>query len=328
MKIVAAVGLLALAGLGCCQPAPLAPMRLAALFSGPVNDAGWNASAFRYLIHLQATGFKIARTESVKQPDQQQVLRDYAKAGFDVVLAHGFEFTDAIRAVAPAFPRTHFLQIAGSLPDLPNVYTLNFTAGEGGYFMGFLAAHLSRTHRVAVIAGTNFAALTHDISMMRRAAATVPAPLEVIESYIGNWSGDVARAKELASAAIEQGVDILIPLADAADMGTIQAAREAVLAGKRVWVLSWVHDQHALAPDFILGGWEMKVPVLIEEGLRRLQARALGGHFAGGLAEGATAVNPCYGLVPAALEAKLRQMVEKYKKDPRSFPNLEVRRDL
>jgi basic membrane protein A len=311
------------------SPAPLKPMKLAAVFSGPVNDAGWTAAAYRGLQDLKEHhGFKIAYTENVKPADADQIIRSYAKAGFDIILGHGFEWGEALQKAAKEFPQARFIQTNGSASNIPNLYTITFTAGEGGYFMGLVAAHLSKSGHVAYIAGTSFPILEHQIKMTRQAAKDLGKKLEVTESYVGNWSGDVAKAKELAQAALEHGVDVLILEADAADPGTVEAAKDAVKAGKYARVISWVRDKHELAPDLVVGGWEERVPVLIDFCVRKIQAGEKGGHFAIGLKEGAVAMNPFYGLVSPEVEKMVKDKLEAYMKDPHTIPSLVVRNDL
>jgi basic membrane protein A len=320
--------------LGVCGPVQggpeiLRPMRLAAIFSGPISDSGWSATAYHELMRLKNRfGFRVAYTENVKQADQEQILRDYAKAGFDVVMGHGFEFSDSVRKVALEYSRTRFVLTGGSIADVPNLYSVSFSAGEGGYFMGMIAAQMSHSGRIAYVSGTKFAALDHQIKMTRQAAKDLGKTLDVIESYIGNWSGDVIRAKELAAANLEQGADVLVLMADAADVGAIEAAKEAAAAGRYVRIIPWIHDKHHLAPELAIGGWEELVPKLIESCILRIQQGQEGGHFGTGLSDGTVALNPFYGLLPAPVEDVVRRRFDLYRKDPRSIPTLELRTDL
>jgi basic membrane lipoprotein Med (substrate-binding protein (PBP1-ABC) superfamily) len=196
--------------------------KIAAVFSGPVNDAGWTTSAYKGLVHLRDTyGMEIAYTENVQPADAEQVFRDYAKAGFNIVFGHGFEWAEAIEKVAKEFPDTKFMQTNGGAADIPNLYTVTNSAGEGGYFVGMIACLITKTNKVAYVAGTQFPLLDHHIKMTRQACKVLgKESVEVIESYVGSWA-DPAKAKELAAADIENGVDVLILEADAGDLGTV-----------------------------------------------------------------------------------------------------------
>ncbi len=303
--------------------------KIAAVFPGPVNDAGWTTSAYLGLVHLRDNyGFDIAYSERVAVADAAQVMREYAEAGYDIVLAHGYEYADPIYQVAQEYPDVNFIQNNGSADDLANLYTITFSAGEGGYFMGRLACQISESGKIAAITGTEFPIWSHHLKMMRQACADIgKGDAEIIESYVGSWD-DPAKAKELAKAAIEQGADVLILQADAGDTGTVEAAREAAEAGKYIRVISWVRDKNYLAPDIILGGWKEEVGKNMEWTVRRIMSGEPGGHFALGLVDGSVALEPFYGLVPAEIEQDIVKTLHDYMKDPASLPNLEVRTDL
>jgi basic membrane protein A len=304
-------------------------LKIAAVLPGPLNDAGWTASAYLGLVDLRDKyGYEIAYTEQVAVADAEQVMREYAEAGYDVIIAHGFEYADQIHKVAEEYPDTNFIHSNGRADDLKNLYTITFSAGEGGYFMGRLACQITRSGKVAYVAGTEFSILSHHIKMSRQACKDIGrGDVEVIESYVGSWN-DPARAKELVAAAVEQGVDVLILEDDAGDPGTVEAAVEASEKGKYVRVISWVKDKNYLAPNLVIGGWEERVPRNFEYCVEKIVKGEPGGHFAIGLKEGAVALNPFYGLVPPEVENDIVTTLQKYVKDPSSLPDLEVRTDL
>jgi basic membrane protein A len=194
--------------------------------------------------------------------------------------------------------------------------------------MGRLACQITKSGKVAYIAGTEFPILSHHIKMSRQACEDIDkGDVEVIESYVGSWA-DPAKAKELAAAAIEQGVDVLILEADAGDPGTVEAALEAHENGEYIRVISWVKDKNYLAPDIVIGGWDERVPRLMEYATELAVTDQPGGHFAIGLAEEAVDLNPFYGLVPEEVETDIVTLLQEYKEDPANVPNLEVRTDL
>ncbi len=304
--------------------------KIAAVFSGPVNDAGWTTSAYKGLVYLRDKyGMDIAYTENVTAADAEQVFRDYAKAGFDIVFGHGFEWAEAIEKVAKEFPNTKFMQTNGGAANVPNLYTVTNSAGEGGYFVGMIACSITKTGKVAYVAGTQFPLLDHHIKMTRQACKDMGQDkVEVIESYVGSWA-DPAKAKELAAADIESGVDVLILEADAGDLGTVEAAKEAYEKGnKNLRVISWVKDKNYLAPEIVIGGWKEDIVRNMEYVVQKIAAGQPGGHFAIGLKENSVGLEPFYGLVPAEVEKKVTETLQKYLADPTSLPTLEVRTDL
>ncbi|NMC53600.1 MAG: BMP family ABC transporter substrate-binding protein [Chloroflexi bacterium] len=307
----------------------LSGMKMAAVLSGPVNDGGWNTNAYQALTEARDKyGLEIAYTEYVKVEDAAQVMRDYADAGFQIIMAHGNEYSDQISEVAREYPDLYFIQTNGSEAGISNLYTVGFAIGEGGYLMGWLACKISQTGKVAFIIGEQYPAVQYQAQMVGQACADLGLQAEVLETYVGSWT-DPTKTKELTKAALEQGADVIILMADSGDSGAIEAVREAYAAGNTsLRIISWVKDKNNLAPEFVLGGWTEDVAREIDATLQLIAAGKPGGHFAFGLAEGVVYPNPMYGLVPAEIESEFNQLLQDYLQDPSIFPNLEVRRDL
>ena len=110
---------------------PAAPLKAALLMSGVINDGGWNQSAYEGLVKLQdELGYEIAFTEKVQQADQANIMRDYAKKGFNLIVGHGFEYGDALVAVAAEYPEVKFAQVGGGSGGMEPNITSGFTIGS------------------------------------------------------------------------------------------------------------------------------------------------------------------------------------------------------
>lgn len=303
--------------------------KFAGVFPGPVNDAGWTTQAYLAMTEARDKyGLEIAYTEHVKPEDAAQIMRDYADAGFAIVYAHGYEYADQIAEVAKEYTGTKFIQTNGSASDIPNLYTITLSTGEGGYFMGRLACQITKTKKITIIGGTSFPIWDHHILMFKQACKDLGVDAEIKDVYVGSWN-DPAKAKELASAAIAEGSDVLVTNADAGDTGTIEAAKEAREKGNtNLRVISWVKDKNYLAPDIVIGGWTEAVSAEIDYVLLKIAKGEPGGHFAIGMHENAAHMNPTYGLVPPEVEKDVVDMINAYLADPKAIPNLVVRTDL
>src|ERR1700752_1881250 len=91
------------------------PFRVALLTPGPVSDAGWNAAAFEglQLIKLKL-GADTALVQTRSPADFDDAFRYFASRGFNIIFAHGFEYTDTAIEVARQFPNTYFIVSSGS----------------------------------------------------------------------------------------------------------------------------------------------------------------------------------------------------------------------
>lgn len=303
---------------------------IAAVLSGPVNDAGWNTTAYLAIINLRDKyGMKIAYREDTKVEEAEQVIREFVEAGYDIVFAHGYEYADQIKKVALEYPDKAFVQSNGNNAEgIANFYTVGFSVGEGGYFMGRTACAITKTGKIAYLVGTSFPVIDHHIVMTKQGCQDInKGDVQVLESYVGAWN-DPAKAKELGKALFEQDVDVIIMIADAGDSGIVEAGKEAHDAGKDIKLISWVKDKNYMAPDLIIGGWEEKSTNMIDYAIRRIADGDPGGHFPLGLDEDAVGLNPFYGLVPPEVEEDVVTTLQKYMEDHTSVPTLIVRKDL
>ena len=83
----------------------------------------------------------------------EEFLRGYAQDGYNMIVAHGSQFVDAVHKVAPDFPDSKFVvSFAGDgTQQEPNV------AGVGpvnsGFLAGAVAAASSKTGKVVMLGG-------------------------------------------------------------------------------------------------------------------------------------------------------------------------------
>ena len=308
--------------------------KMCAVLPGPVNDGAWNTLAYMGMINLRDKyGMTIQYHEHTKPEEAAALMREYADAGCNLIQAHGSEFTDQINAVAKEYPNVQFMQLSRCTGQDPNVIGVCYSSGEGGYFMGRMAAQITKTGKVAFIVGTKYPNMDYNPTMAQQAVkdlkdqGIIKTDVTIDEKEVGSWD-DPAKAKELAKALIESGYDVLIMIADAGDNGTIEAVKEARAAGKKVLAISWVSDRNNQGPDFIIGGWTESAVMQMEYVAVHyaLAGKPIGKGFPLGVKDGVNWVNPTYGLVPAAVDKDLNDLFQAYKKDPKSVPNL-VRRD-
>lgn len=307
--------------------AALKGMKMAGVLSGPVNDGGWNTNAYKALVNLRDKyGMEIAYTEYTKVEDATQVMRDYADSGYQIIFAHGYEYADQVKQVAQEYPELKFIQTNGAEANVPNLYTVTFAAGEGGYIIGYTAGLTTKANKVHWVVGTEFPLMTYELEESARGCKASNPNCEVTWSFVGSWH-DPAKAKELAKAALDNGNDVIIGCADAGDVGSVEAVKEVAQGGKYVRFISWVADRNYMAPELVLGGWEQDVPVEIENIVRMIAEGKPGGHFSLDMTTGAHYMNPFYGLIPAENEQKVVDLIQKYLADPKSV-DIKVRYDL
>lgn len=236
------------------KPVSDSAFRVALLTPGPVSDAGWNAAAYEGLELIKTRlGADTALVQTKSPADFEDAFRDFASRGFDLIFAHGFEYTDSAIEVARSFPHTCFVVSSGA-ESSANVASITFNVDQAAYVEGVLAAGVSKTGVVGAVGGIELPSIRLFFEGFKRGFLSVQPKGRILISYTGNFD-DVGAAKEAALAQISQGADVLIHNADAAGLGVFQAAAQA-----HVFAFGVFNDQNGVAPDVILASAVASTP--------------------------------------------------------------------
>ncbi len=220
-------------------------LQVALVMAGPINDQGWNASAYEGLTIIEETlGAEVSYTESVAAADFEEVYRGYADLGYDIIFGHGFQFGDIATAVAPDYPETFFLVTGSNISQEPNVAGLENRNEQQGFLAGVVAAQHSQTGTVGAVGGAEIPSFIKYIEGFEQGAKYVNPDITVLTNYTGD-SFDPATAKQLATSMIAEGADVLTHNANAAGLGVFEAVEEA---GEGVWMIGAVSDQYEVLP--------------------------------------------------------------------------------
>ncbi|RYZ76984.1 MAG: BMP family ABC transporter substrate-binding protein, partial [Proteobacteria bacterium] len=103
---------------------------------GGKDDKSFNSAAFRGSKDAEKDlGFELKDVETSDDAAFEPALRTFAERGYPLVIAVGFAQLDAVKKVAPQFPKTHFA-IIDAIAEGPNVAALMFAEHEGSYLVG------------------------------------------------------------------------------------------------------------------------------------------------------------------------------------------------
>lgn len=229
-------------------PAHADQFKMGLLVPGSIGEEGWNRIAYDALRRVEKElGAKISYVELPENPAAfEKAFRDYSGQGYQVVLGHGFQFQDAALTAAADFPDTIFL-ISSSHIHEGNVIGLNTDASQPFYLMGVIAATLGKG--AGLIGGMEIPPITQAFEGFANGAKSVNPSFPVSTVYLGSFT-DASAAKEASFSVIAQGADFVIPNANSAGMGVIQAARES---GTQTGTFSVYSDYTHAAPKNVMG---------------------------------------------------------------------------
>jgi basic membrane protein A len=252
---VAVVALLASGSAWAAEVKPALVYGTGGKFDKSFNEAGYNGSEkFK-----AETGIDYKDFEPQNDTQGEQAIRNFAKRGFNPVVALSFAWTDAIAKVSKEFPDTQFV-LVDSVVDAPNVRSVVFAEDEGSYLVGVLAAMKSDSKKVGFVGGM-------DIPLIRKfgcgyvQGAKAAGATDVFQNMTGTtgaaWN-DPVRGGELAKSQMDQGADVVYAAAGATGLGVLQTVADSGKLGIGV-----DSNQNHLHPGKILTSMVKRVDVAV-----------------------------------------------------------------
>lgn len=231
-----------------------AAFKVALVTPGPITDDGWNAYANEGLERIRSElGAEVRHVQTRSATEFESTLRYYAKEGFDLVIAHGNEYSDAARKVGAEVPETSFAVTSGNV-SAANVASIRFAIEDAARLAGMLAAQLSKSGRIGCIGGVEIPPVKSAFDAFAAGAAAVRPDAKVVVSWVGSWE-DVASAYQAAKAQLAQGADVLFHDADAAGLGVFNAAEEA-----KALAIGCNKDQARVKPNTVVASVVLEIP--------------------------------------------------------------------
>ena len=282
--------------------------KVALVCGGAVNDGGWNAAALNGLNMIRdANGAEVAYSEIVPAAEMTQVIRTYARQGYQLIFGHGFEFGEAMKTAAAEFPDTKFVVVNAVVEDAPdNLTCAVFKHGELGYFSGMAAALVSESKKLGIVSPDDNPNNTAEIESFEAGAKAIDPAAEVMVGYTGSWT-DIPKAKEAAQAQIDKGCDVILSMGDAYSVGVYQAAEAA-----GIHTVGWVSDQYEISPNTVICSGITSVDMVYSTiGDRFADGSLVGGVNVFGIQDGAQKMSELYGLDDEQ-KAKVEQAMQDY----------------
>lgn len=215
-----------------------------------VDDKSFNASAWAGMQKaIKDFGVEGKYVESKTAADFKPNLIAMAGQKPDLVFAVGFAMEDAVKSVAAQFPDVKFAIVDGSSPEgASNVVALKFKEEEGTFLAGYLAASVSKAHKIGFVSGMDLPIMKKFEAGYRAGAKMAHPDTAVLASYTGDWN-DVSKGKSQAIQQFANGADIIFHAAGKAGLGVIQAAKEK---GPGFYAMGVDRDQDGEAPGRVL----------------------------------------------------------------------------
>ena len=161
-----------------------------------------------------------------------QIIRTYAKDGYNVILAHGMEFKDAVEEVAADYPDVQFfISSSDRTADVTNGKNISGILADGvqqGFLQGVTAGYIAQNQgskTVGAVGGLQIPAIKTTIEGFEAGVHYVDPTINVLSAYTGSFD-DINKLKEQAITFINQGATIIMSTANAATKGGFEATKD------------------------------------------------------------------------------------------------------
>jgi basic membrane protein A and related proteins len=268
LKIVAALGAASLLIAGCGKPSssnatdqPTATDSTSGTTStaslkacmvldvGGVDDHSFNQSSWAGMTAANKANpnVKISYVSSASQNDYVPNLTAETNKGCDTVIAVGGLMGAAVAKIAKKNPDQHYAEI-DSPSSGKNVYGLQYNTAQGGFLGGYLAAAMTKTGKVATYGGLNIPPVTIYMDGFWEGVQYYNQQkgknVQVLGWNEGDQKGgtfagsftDQNKGLQISQTFIQQGADVIFPVAGGAGLGAGAAAQAAGGKVNLIWV--------------------------------------------------------------------------------------------
>lgn len=227
---------------------------------GGFDDKSFNQSGAEGLDRAgDELGVQINKVESTAETDYTPNVDSLVNQGCNLVIGVGFLLADALTEAAVAHPDVEFALVDSGFGEDAgdNAKPLLFNTQEAAYLAGYVAAGTSATGTVATFGGMAIPSVTIFMDGFVDGVAKYNedngADVNVLgwdkEDQTGSFTGDFsnqANGQNLAKGFIDQGADIIMPVAGPVGLGAAAAAQEA----GDVWIVGVDADWFETSPDY------------------------------------------------------------------------------
>ncbi len=239
LSLLIVVGML-LAACGTTE-APAAKIKVCQITdTGGIDDKSFNATAWKGIEDAVAQlGIEGKYLESKEVADYEKNLNAFIEEKCDLIVTVGYLIGDATKATAEANPDIKFSIVDYAYdPAVPNIVGQVFNTDEAAFLAGYLAAGVTKTGKVGTFGGLPIPTVTIFMDGFAKGVAKYNevkgTNVEVLgwdpanpDSGLFSMSfDDQQKGRELAVSLMDEGADIIMPVAGPVGLGAAAAIKE------------------------------------------------------------------------------------------------------
>ncbi|HSN93526.1 MAG TPA: BMP family ABC transporter substrate-binding protein, partial [Anaerolineaceae bacterium] len=228
--------------------------------TGGIDDKSFNATAWKGVTDAQTElGVEGKFLESKEVADFEKNLNAFIEEKCDLIVTVGFLLGDATKASAEANPDAKFTIVDYAYdPAINNVVGQIFQTDQAAFLAGYAAAALTKTGKVGTFGGIPIPTVTifmkgfaEGVAKYNEVKGTAVEVLgwdlaDETKGLFSNSFDDQQKGKELATSLMDEGADIIMPVAGPVGLGAAAAIKERGNA----YLIGVDSDWYLTAPDY------------------------------------------------------------------------------
>jgi basic membrane protein A len=318
-RTLAVLALIALAAAGCGEkPKEAAPataqnanfLACQVTDTGGIDDRSFNATAWKGMQDAKSElGVQTKVLESSSQNDFAPNIQAFVQQKCGLIVTVGFLLGDATKASAKQNPSLKYaiVDFAYEPKDVPNnnVLGLTFSTDQAAFQAGYLAAAVSKTHKVGTFGGINLPTVTIFMdgfwSGIQYYNKQKNANVQLLgwnpaKPKAGLFTGDFTNqdnGKRVTETLLGEGADIILPVAGPVGLGAAAAVKAAGGDNRMIWVDTDGCVSAAQYCSLFLTSIQKNMDVAVETAIKdTVDEKFKGGTYVGTLANNGVAIAP------------------------------------
>lgn len=289
-------------------------MKIVLILPGPINDQSWNATNYAGLVACnESLGTNMEYVENVQAADYEATFREYAERGYDLIMAAGSQFDEAVAAVAPNYEKTTFCVVNGSKCDGKNIAPIFPKEYEASFLASIIAGNISTNGQFATIGGFPNEPMEHLLDVYETHSVNLAKErgiegAKAVRAYANSWS-DVSLGKQMAEQMIDNGADTLFVYANEVGLGAIEAAK-----AKKVKFIGFSSNQNDIDPNTVVASVVFDFKTFYVWAIEQFLAGSLSGNMVHEAGINENIFTTVYtDNVPKEIQDKVAQGIQDYK---------------
>ena len=303
--------------------------------AGGWDDKSFNESAYNGLTAAQdKLGIEINTAESSSDADFVPNVEAMVDDGCNLIIGVGFKIEKALHDSAEQNTDLHYALVDSSFSDadsntvvLDNGRPLLFNTAEAAYLAGYVAAGMTQTGKVATFGGIQIPSVTVFMDGFADGVAAYNAAKGTNVQLLG-WDkaaqdgsftqsfDDQALGKQQAQQFIDQGADIIMPVAGPVGLGAAAAAKE----DGSTYIIGVDSDWYEANPDYssiILTSVMKEIGASVEQAITdSVEGNFTSDPYVGTLENGGVSIAPFHDFdskVPQELKDEVEALTDQIK---------------